>query len=77
MAQVEFLGCIREAATGHAQLTDGNLNVESKVCNFNVYLSIKQHVLWLKAPPVVVLHRGYQLLENALGLVLSHVAMVP
>lgn len=47
LAQEEFWGGLRRAATECAQLMDDKLISEAKVCNFYVHLNLKEHVIWL------------------------------
>lgn len=72
---------MREAAIECAQPIASKLNAESKVHSFDVHMSIKEHTFWLWVPGddtlLVAVSRGrYQLLEDALGLILSHGAVV-
>lgn len=64
-----------------AQPIASKLSAESEVHSFDVHISIKEHTVWLWVPgdntPLVAEPRGgYQLLEDALGLILSHGAVV-
>lgn len=48
--QGKVLGSISGASTEIAQFIAAKLSAESKVCNFDVHLSIIEHVLWLQVP---------------------------
>lgn len=72
---------MKEAAIECAQPIASKLSVESKVHSFDVHMSIKEHTFWLWVPGddtllVAVPPGRYQLLEDALGLSLSHEAVV-
>lgn len=41
---------IREPSTKGAQLIAGKQSAESKIHNFDVHMSIKEHILWLQVP---------------------------
>lgn len=40
----------RERSTKGVHLIVGKLSAESKIHNFNVHVSIKEHILWLQVP---------------------------